>query len=198
MNQGLPCFQLWSRLTLLPASSKGVSHGRETSSSAGKVGDGRGDSEVKAAMTRHQGRLHRGRRRQRSVNVEGGDGAASREAAMMRHRRWGRRRHGVEGGDTKGGGDSTASVLREATTVPREAVGNQAAERHKIKFSPRVRVSRRRVTALYNRGLFVSGGIAQAIAKMWLLVSADLSQPIPIILCISWLTSAATNKEQSR
>jgi hypothetical protein len=115
MTQGFPCFQLWSRPTLLPASSRGVSHGRETSSPGGKVGDGRGGRwgrGISGAMLRE---------------------VAPREAAMVRCRCWGRWRCGVKGGGdgaagvTEGGGDGAASTLREATMTPREAVGNRIA-----------------------------------------------------------------------
>jgi hypothetical protein len=45
--------------------------------------------------------------------------------------------------------------------------------------------------------LFVSANIAQPIPKMLFIVLADVSQPIPIIFCIGWLTLADTNRAQS-
>jgi hypothetical protein len=75
---------------LLLASSRGVSHGRETSSPGGKVGDGQGDGEVEAAMAQRRGRRHRGRRRRHDVSVEGGDNGAEGGGS-------------VEGGDGKSG-----------------------------------------------------------------------------------------------
>jgi hypothetical protein len=44
--------------------------------------------------------------------------------------------------------------------------------------------------------LFISADIEQPISKMLFIVSADVSQPMPIIFCIGWLTSTDTKKAQ--
>jgi hypothetical protein len=44
-------------------------------------------SALREATVRRRGRLHRGRRQQRGIGIEGGDGMASREVVTARRRR---------------------------------------------------------------------------------------------------------------
>jgi hypothetical protein len=95
---------------------------------------------------------------------------------------------------------------REAATTPREVAVWRVALREatgkirqldgKIFFLSALGFCIWGVTHFIPGVLFVSANIAQAIPKMLFIVSADVSQQIPMIFCIDWLTSCDTNKAQ--
>jgi hypothetical protein len=98
---------------------------------------------------------------------------------------------GVEGGSSGAEGGSSAEGGAEGGGGK-----NSAAWRQEIFFRPALGFCIIGVTHFIPGVLFVSTDIVQPIPKMLFVVSADGSQPIPIIFCVGWITSADTNKAQ--
>jgi hypothetical protein len=125
------------------------------------------------------------------------EAVASREVSRLAHRHTKKvvRRcsgfvdSGVEGGGVKGGVEGGSSAYEEGGDGTEVGQPDGAKPRDCA-----IRVSRQRGYSPYTRSFLVSAELCQPIPIMILLVSTDLIQSIPIIFHIGWVTSADTNK----